>query len=101
MFNIKPIKDWVYVRKCLATDMEIVDGQQEYSVGGVAVPADYGERTCFAEVIDVGPNCKEIRKEHCHKFAVMCPEMGPIHRLQGEDFAVREKDLRVKALFAL
>ena len=57
--EFRPISDWVLIRKCVHPDIMKDDGSVLLYLD------DYTKNdTNWVEVIDVGPKCKNLRKEH-------------------------------------
>jgi len=86
--KIRPVSDFVYVTKCILPDWR-------YEDGNVLI---YRRETGFfgkefhnwARIWDVGPRCKKFTRREIGKF-VLCPECSTgIHRLEDEDYAIRE-----------
>ena len=88
--TIKPILDWVYVRKTLRRD--ITDDDRIL----IALPETVANTTNWCEILAVGPKCQHIKPEHVGGFVFM-PEMcNGMHRLgdckysENEDFCIKE-----------
>jgi co-chaperonin GroES (HSP10) len=110
--RILPLRDWVYVRRCLSapgTEVEFDGNRPLYSQGGIAIPDMQGDSTTWAEIIAVGSLCTGLNSGHGRlyneegevtKFGhrAMCAEDGighsdNIRRIQGEEFFVREEEI--------
>lgn len=95
--RIKPLHDWVFVRRCLTspgTNAKIVDGRIEYDKGGISVSDYEGDSNTWGEILAVGPKCTGLTGDHIG-FRAMCAPDGigwntDTTRIQGEEFFVRE-----------
>ena len=96
---IKPIRQKILVRKCLANKPEVHDGRVYYREGNIVVTDVRGSFTHWAEVLDVSDDCKLFKKEDIGTF-VHLPEWAPgqmskvSHRLENgvpvDEFIVKE-----------
>lgn len=88
--KITPIGDYLFVRKCI---------RPEVKDGIYLCPASREENLNFAEIIAVGGGCKYFTTERIGE-TILCPELSnQMHRILGENFAVRERSIKVLATF--
>jgi hypothetical protein len=96
---IRPIRQKILVRKCLAYQPEIHDGKVWYREGNIVVTDLRGSFTHWAEVLDVSDDCKLFKREDIGAF-VHLPEWAPqymqkVHHavedgVPVDDFIVKE-----------
>lgn len=97
--KIHPIGDHIFVRKCLNGAQEMFQGQVYHRKGNLVLCSGSGQNTNFAEILAVGPRCKHFTKDQIGKF-IVCPEISnDMHRINGEDFSIRERAIAVLAVF--
>jgi len=97
--KIRPNGDYIFVRKAINGKEEDFEGQKYFWQGGLVVSNATADNTNFAEIIAVGPMCKYFSDEDVGSF-IICPEISnDLHRITGEDFAVRERAIKVLATF--
>ncbi len=98
--RIKPLHDWVYVRRCLTspgTKIEFDGRRPIYEREGVALTDREGDSTTWGEILAVGPKCRGLSGEHIGWRAMCAPDgigwTDEITRIQGEEFFVRESQI--------
>ena len=98
--RIRPNNDYIFIRKCVNGQEEDYNGQKFYRKGNIVVTSATADTTNFAEVIAVGPMCKYFSDEDVGSF-IICPELSnDMHRITGEDFAIRERAIKVLVTFS-
>ena len=98
--KIRPLRDYIFVRKAVNGDEEDYHSQKYFWKGNIVVSAGTADNTNFAEIIAVGPMCKYFSDDNIGEF-IMVPELSnDMHRIIGEDFAIRETAIPVLATFS-
>lgn len=92
----KPNSDWIMISKAFNDHARDEDGNVL-----VYKPDKTIDRTCWAEIIDIGPRCKYITKDMCESGCfILAPELSNDMKEWGTDasgeckfFFVRERFL--------
>ena len=90
---MKPLNDFLYLRKCYVDDIRNEDGSV------LIHRTDRGtDLTNFAEILDVGPRCKYFKKKHIGN-KVLCPEFdNGMHGIKNDEWLIKE-DAILNAVF--
>ena len=97
--KIKPCGDYLFVRKTISGKEEEYNGQKFFWRGNIVVSSATADNTNFCEILAVGPKCKYFDVDCIGSF-IICPEISnDLHRITGEDFAIRERAVDVLATF--
>jgi hypothetical protein len=58
--------------------------------GNIFVPEVTGDRSNVVTILKVGPGCVEFDNSHIGQRVVIPDNVNGVHRVQGEEFLVRE-----------
>lgn len=91
--DIRPIGRKILVRKCVSGQEEVHNGQTWYRKGDVVIPEKSHEHQLWCEIIRVSDSCKMFTRDMEGKAFVRLAEWKPgnIHRVNDEDYVVREQ----------
>jgi hypothetical protein len=96
MDKLKPLADWVLVRKCEVGEARVgPNGRMERQQGGIVLPEWVAENTEWVEVIRTGPKCREFTAGE-HGATTLCPDQvsNDIQHVKAAYWMVRERALR-------
>lgn len=89
--SIQPLGEFVYVRRnTWATPVTDSDGRTAFCKGNIFVPDRPADQCNVVTILKVGPGCTEITEAHVGQRLVIPDNINGVHRVQGEEFLVRE-----------